>query len=86
MEEENGFTSIDVSVSNLSSLRDGTIIVKGNSVKIGRSLCLAEAAVFSEDGRLLACGTSKMMALKGRQSVRELAASSGRYLPPKFLP
>lgn len=86
VDEDSGFTSIDVSVSDLSSLQEGTIIVKGTSVKAGRSLCLAEASVFAGDGRLLAHGTSKMMILKGRQSVRQLAASAGIRLPPKFLP
>lgn len=86
VEEDSGFTSIDVSVSDLSSLQEGNITIKGTSIKVGRSLCLAEAFAFAEDGRLLAHGTSKMMILKGRQSVRQLAASAGIYLPPKFQP
>ena len=84
MPEDTGFTSIDVSVNNLFSLREGKIVVEGKTIKSGRSLCIAEATAWTEEGKMLAFGTSKMMLLKDRQSIRQLAAAAGSSLPPKF--
>ncbi|NLO39183.1 MAG: PaaI family thioesterase [Ruminiclostridium sp.] len=86
LDENIGFTSIDLSVSNLSMIREGKIIVEGKSIKIGRSLCLAEAKAIDTDGKLLAHGTSKLMILNGKQSIKHAIEAMGyRTLPPKFI-
>lgn len=86
LDEGIGFTSLDVSVSNLSMISQGKIIVEGTSIKIGRSICLAEALAKDSQGKLLAQGTSKLMILNGRQSVEQAFDALGHQpLPPKFI-
>lgn len=86
IDDKVGFTSIDVSVNNLSMINSGKIIVEGKSLKVGRSLCLAEATAKDSNGKLLAQGTSKLMILHGKQSVYDAVAAMGyRELPPKFI-
>ena len=85
LDEHIGFTSIDLTISNLSMIREGKIIVDGKSIKIGRSICLAEATVKDIHGKLLAHGTSKLMLLSEKQSVEHAVVSMGyRTMPPKF--
>ncbi|MCL1798214.1 MAG: PaaI family thioesterase [Eggerthellaceae bacterium] len=86
LDEDVGFTSIDLSVSNLSMVDRGRIIAEGRSLKVGRSICLTEASVKDTHGKLLAYGTSKLMVLKGRQSIKHvLETIGGDALPPKFI-
>ena len=86
LDENVGFTSIDVTVNNLSMINAGEIIVEGKSLKIGRSICLAEAGVKDVHGKLLAHGTSKMMVLQGKQSISHAIETIGNsVLPPKFI-
>ena len=77
MDEDQGYTSLDLSVTNLGMAR---------AIRAGRSICLAEATVKTAEGKLLAHGTSKLMLLAGKQSIRALLAAEGAPdLPPKFL-
>ena len=77
MDEDQGYTSLDLSVTNLGMAR---------VIRAGRSICLAEATVKTAEGKLLAHGTSKLMLLAGKQSIRALLAAEGAPdLPPKFL-
>jgi uncharacterized protein (TIGR00369 family) len=86
LDENVGFTSIDLSVNNLSMINNGKIIVEGKSLKIGRSICLTEASAKDTQGRLLAHGTSKLMVLQGKQSISHvLETIGGSALPPKFI-
>ncbi|HIV19844.1 MAG TPA: PaaI family thioesterase [Candidatus Merdivicinus intestinigallinarum] len=86
MDEDAGFTSIDLSVSNLAMVQTGLITAEGHAIKTGRSLCLCEAAAADENGRLLAHGTSKLMVLQGKQSVADAIRAMGApALPEKFL-
>ena len=86
LDENVGYTSIDVNVNNLSMIAGGKIITEGKSIKIGRSICLTEAAAKDAYGKILAYGTSKLMILQGRQSVNHAIESMGYdALPPKFL-
>jgi len=87
LDENAGFTSIDLSVNNLSSINTGEIIVEGKSLKIGRSICMTEAAARDTHGKLLACGTSKLMILDGKQSsiIHSVEAMGKNILPPKFI-
>ena len=86
LDEIAGYTTLDLSVNNLSMIREGRIIAEGSSIKIGRSICLAEATVKDVDGKLLAHGTSKLMILEETQSVNQALKVMGyKALPPKFV-
>jgi uncharacterized protein (TIGR00369 family) len=86
LDEDAGYTSLDVSVNNLSMLNDGIITVEGRSIKIGKSICVTEATAKDASGRLLAQGTSKLMILQGKQSINHAIEAMGhKSLPPKFL-
>ena len=85
-EEEAGYTTLDLSVNNLAMIREGRIVVEGKAIKIGRSICLAEATAKDANGKLLAHGYSKLMILDGRQSVAQAVLTRGYpALPPKFI-
>ena len=86
LEEGKGFTTLDLSVSHLSMIREGKVIAEGKSIRTGQSICLAEASVKDSTGRLLAHGTSKIMILNGKQSIEHAIEAMGHQpLPPKFL-
>lgn len=86
LDENVGYTSIDVCVNNLSMVNEGKIIVEGKSIKIGKSLCVTEATARDVTGKILSQGTSKLMILHGKQSVGIAAEVIGCVaLPPKFL-
>ena len=86
LDENVGYTSIDLSVNNLSAISEGEIVVEGRSIRIGKTICLAEATVKDAHGRMLAHGTSKLMLLNDRQSIEVAIAAMGfQLLPPKFI-
>ena len=86
LDEVAGYTTLDLTVNNLSMVREGRIIAEGRSIKVGRSICLAEATVKDADGKLLAHGTSKLMVLEGTQTVNQALKEMGyKALPPKFV-
>lgn len=86
MEEDQGYTSLDLSVTNLGMVQSGQLVAEGRVLRAGRSICLAEATIKAETGKLLAHGTSKLMLLEGKQSLQTLLAAEGApLLPPKFL-
>ena len=87
MPEDQGYTSLDLNVTNLAAVRSGELITEARVVRQGRSISIAEAAVKDENGRLLAYGTSKLMCLEGKQSIETLVAEAekGIILPQKFL-
>lgn len=84
--EETGMISIDLSVNNLHPAREGGLIVRGLRLKAGKTICLAEAAVYDDRERMLAHGCSKMMVTGGIQTIGQAQAlMEGGMLPPKFL-
>ena len=85
-DETSGFTTLDLSVTNLAMARNGRLTAIAHSVKEGRSICLSDVKVYDEDGRLIAHGTSKLLVLQGRQAIKDAIAAAGwDPLPPKFL-
>ena len=81
-----GLISIDLKIDYLAPLSSGIIISKGRSIKIGKSMCLAEAAATDQDGKWLAHGTSKMMITRGLQSIEDAFRFTGfAALPLKFI-
>ncbi len=86
IEESVGLISIDLKIDYLAPINDGVIISKGRSIKIGKSMCLAEATATDEEGKWLAHGTSKMMVTKGLQTIEDAFIFTGsEVLPPKFI-
>lgn len=79
IEEGFGITTVELKLNYLAPTSKGLLIAKGKSVKVGKSLCLGEATVEDEAGRLLAHGTETMMVLK------DLKVRGHEELPPKFL-
>src|SRR5665647_1952283 len=59
--EDLGLISMDVNVNNMASIKNGRILARGETIKIGRTICLAEVAVTDVDGRVLAHGSSKLL-------------------------
>lgn len=49
VDEDMGYTSVDVSVNNLSIINSGKLIVEGKSLKVGKSICLCEAQAVDEN-------------------------------------
>jgi len=85
-DEDAGYTTLDLSVSDLSMSRSGKLTVEATAIKEGRSVCLCMAEVTDETGRLVSYGTSKLLTLKGRQSIADARrAQNLGELPPKFL-
>jgi uncharacterized protein (TIGR00369 family) len=79
VEEGLSFTTVEMKINYLAPSSKGFLIGKGRSIKMGKTLCLADATIEDEQGRLLAHGTATMMIL---ESI-ELEGQSG--LPRKFL-
>jgi uncharacterized protein (TIGR00369 family) len=81
-----GLISVDLAVNNLSTAKTGKLIVEGRSLKSGRSICLSEATVTDESGKLLAHGISKQLVTEGLQSINQAVLAMGNQpLPPKFI-
>jgi uncharacterized protein (TIGR00369 family) len=86
VDEGLGFTTVDVNASMLSMTDKGKIIVEGKALKVGRSICLTESVAKDGSGKLLAHSTSKLMILRGKQSIEDAIAALGhKPLPPKFI-
>lgn len=61
LDEDEGFTTVDLNASNLRASGPGLVVVEGRVVKRGRTMCLCEAELRDAEGRLLAHATSKML-------------------------
>jgi uncharacterized protein (TIGR00369 family) len=84
--ERDGYVSIDLKIDYLAPISCGVITTEGRRIKIGRSMCLAEATATDKDGKWLAHGTSKMMVTKGLQTIENaLSFTESKALPPKFI-
>ena len=86
IDEDKGVTTIDVKMDNLASTKGGKLVAEGRQIKIGRTICLAEATVKDENGKLLAYGSSKIMVVPEMQSFEQIVDKAGyETLPPKFI-
>ncbi len=86
LDENVGLISIDLKIDYLAPISNGVITTNGRSIKIGKSMCLAEATATDKDGKWLAHGTSKMMVTKGLQTIGDAFSFTGSMvLPPKFI-
>ncbi|MGI5910954.1 MAG: PaaI family thioesterase [Syntrophomonadaceae bacterium] len=86
VEEDISFTTLDVNVNNLAVTKTSRIIVEGKRIKVGKTICVAEANIIDNEGKHLAHGTSKLIVVPGAQTVSQLVAAIGfPPLPPKFI-
>ena len=84
--EDAGFTTLDVSVTDLAMAKEGKLTVHATAIKEGRSVCLCEAVVKDDNDRVVAHGTSKLLVLNGRQTIDHALKNMGYdALPPKFI-
>jgi uncharacterized protein (TIGR00369 family) len=79
VDEDMGLTTAELKLNYLGPAYKGYMIAKGKSIKDGKTLCLAEASIENEAGKLLAHGTATMMILKDWKIQTE------NELPRKFL-
>jgi acyl-coenzyme A thioesterase PaaI-like protein len=81
-----GLISLDLKVDFLAPTNVGKMFVKGRCIKMGKTICLAEATAIDQQEKWLAHGISKMMVLQGPQTIRKAANFIGSAsLPPKFI-
>jgi uncharacterized protein (TIGR00369 family) len=86
LDENSGLISLDLKVDNLATTNEKKLVVEGKQIKVGRSICLAEATVRDSQGKLIAHGTSKQMITQGLQSINQAITAMGyKVLPPKFI-
>ena len=84
--EENGLVSIDLKVDFLAPVSAERVVVNGQRIKSGKTICLAEAKMSDRNGKVLAHGTSKLMVTRNRQSIIDVVKYVGSSnLPHKFL-
>lgn len=79
IEDPLALTTVEMKLNYLAPATSGVFMAEGKVVKTGKTICLSEALISHQDGRLLAHGTTTMMVLESLQ----LEGQSG--LPPKFL-
>ena len=79
IDEDMGMTTVDLKLNYLAPSQTGKMLARGQSIKLGRTLGLADAEVTDESGRLIAHGTSTLMLIPGH-GLEGLGA-----LPPKFI-
>jgi len=86
LDEDVGMTTLDLNVNMLAPVKEGEMLIRGELIKPGRKICLAQASIFSQNGRLLAHCLSKMMIVPGMQTIQQAAKFTGTEgLPPKFI-
>ncbi|MFC1863644.1 PaaI family thioesterase [Thermodesulfobacteriota bacterium] len=61
--EDSGLVNIDLKLNYLKPVSTGLLIAEGRCINAGRTISYAEAGVKSEEGVLLAHGTSTLMML-----------------------
>lgn len=84
--EDMGYVSIDLTTSDLHSARDGVLYAEGCLIKAGRSMCVAEAFIRDQGGRLIGHGTSKCMVGPHLQPMSMAVQNMGYPpMPPKFV-
>lgn len=85
LDEDTGLITLDVSVSNLASVKAGELTIIGERIKCGTTIALAEASIADENGKILAYGHSKLLLTKGLQTIDQIALTANKNLPPKFV-
>ena len=85
--EADGLTTIDLKADLLGTVQEGTLIVTSKAIKVGRRVCLSEATITDQNGKLLCHGTSKLLVIQ--RDPQQMKAQYEKYgittIPPKFL-
>jgi uncharacterized protein (TIGR00369 family) len=79
VEEGLALTTVEMKLNYLAPTSKGLLIGRGRTIKMGKTLCLADATIEDEQGRLLAYGTATMMILES------MSLEGQSRLPRKFL-
>lgn len=79
IDEDLGMTSVDLKLNYLAPAITGKLIARGRKIKMGKTLGLGAAEVTDEDGKILAHGTSTLIALP------HSTLAGSEPLPRKFL-
>lgn len=83
--EDAGLITLDLNVDYLSTLKNGRVSAQGKLIKAGRTVCLTEAQVVDENGKLLCHGKSKLLVTQGLQTLSQALENMGKVpLPPKY--
>lgn len=86
LQENAGLVSMDLKVDFLAPVSDRKVVVRGQIIKPGKTIYLAEARMSDTDGKVLGHGTSKLMATLGMQTMNDVINYVGSAsLPRKFL-
>jgi uncharacterized protein (TIGR00369 family) len=86
LDEGAGLISVDLKVDYLAPVNAGKMVVRGRRIKMGKTMCLAEATAFDQHDKWLAHGISKMMVTQGLQTIKDAFDFVGdKDLPPKFI-
>jgi uncharacterized protein (TIGR00369 family) len=86
LDEDVGLISLDLKVDYLAPVNAGKMIIRGRRIKMGKTICLAEATALDQNDKWLAHGISKMMVTQDLQTLRSALDFVGaEYLPPKFI-
>ncbi len=64
--EGDGLVNDDLKLNYLSAVRSGRLTATGRLIRGGRTISYAEAAITGPDGKMVAHGTSTLMALPGK--------------------
>jgi len=64
--EDSGLVNVDLKLNYLEAATKGMLIATGRRIRTGRTTSYTEAYVRTEEGRLVAHGTSTLMALPGK--------------------
>ena len=83
-----GYAIVEAKIGNahMHPFDHGIITAKGKSIKIGKTMCLAEATAVDQNDKWLAHGTSKMTVTKGLQTIEDALKFSGTEAhPTKFI-
>ena len=78
--------TLDVTVHHLGPILGRRLLVTGRSLKVGRSICLAEASAHTEDGRLVGQGTSKLLVRNDGPSILDLLNEQLGHPPAPKIP
>ncbi len=86
LDENAGYVTVDVNSTMLGSSNSGRLIIEGHSIKVGKSICMSEANMVNEAGKLIAHGESTMMVTHGLQTIAAAVEAMGKEpLPKKFI-
>lgn len=81
-----GFTTMDLQVNDLHSMKEGHVVAEGHTIKTGHSTALAEVTLVDDRGKLICYATTKLFLSDRIQTIDAAVKATGwNPLPPKYL-